>query len=67
MKNLKTIQYIVVAFILLFTIQVEAQNLPDFFDNVDDETPPAAPIDGFIGLALSAGVYMGVKKIRGKK
>ncbi|MFD2434665.1 hypothetical protein ACFSO9_14710 [Mesonia maritima] len=64
--NLKIIQYIIAVVILLFTIHIEAQNLPSFMDDVDDETP-AAPIDGFIGVALAAGVYMGVKKMKGKK
>jgi len=32
---------------------------------VDDE--PAMPIDGMLGLGIAAGLYYGVRKVRGPK
>ncbi|WP_121667840.1 hypothetical protein [Mesonia aquimarina] len=39
---------------------VEAQTLPGFPTDVDDETP-TAPIDGFISIAAAVGIYLGLK------
>jgi len=67
MKNSKKIFYLLILFILLFSIQVDAQELPGFFPDVDDETPVAAPIDGFMGVAIAAGICIGIRKLRDKK
>lgn len=59
MKNY-TIKLATCYFLLMLTCtSVNAQIT--FPDNVDDEAP-AAPIDGFIGLGIAAGIYFGTRK-----
>ncbi len=37
-----------------------------FDDDVDDSTP-AAPIDGLVGLGIAAGALYGIRRLKGKK
>jgi len=66
MKNKKSF---LIAFALvglsLLPMTVQAQ-LPGFMDDVDDETP-AAPIDGFISLAILMGGIIGYRKLKDEK
>ncbi|WP_309729880.1 PID-CTERM protein-sorting domain-containing protein [Mesonia maritima] len=59
------INIVIVLIVLLFSTPIFAQ-LPGFDDNVDDEGTSAAPIDGFVGLALVAGAFYGAKKLKRK-
>lgn len=67
MKNKKSflIAFALVALSLLPTT-IQAQQLPGFMDDVDDETP-AAPIDGFISLAILMGGIIGYRKLKNDK
>jgi len=61
----KKLNYILTALTMLLITAPAAHSQigwPDG-DDVNDETP-AAPIDGFIGLALVAGAYFGIRKLR---
>ena len=52
-------------FFIAIALPIQAQiGIPD--DGEVDDTP-GAPIDGFIGMALIAGVCYGAKKITGIK
>ncbi|TXK75495.1 hypothetical protein [Mesonia sp. K4-1] len=69
MKNRKSflIAFAIVG-LSLFPTTVQAQ-LPGFMDDVDDETAiaPAAPIDGFISLAILMGGIIGYRKLKDDK
>ncbi|MDR6301755.1 PID-CTERM protein-sorting domain-containing protein [Mesonia maritima] len=60
------IKFYLIAICLLVGLTASAQITLPGGDNVDDETP-AAPIDGFVGIALLAGTVFGIKKIRSSK
>lgn len=45
---------------VLFTIEVEASQII-FVDDVNDEAPEL-PIDGFAGIALATGAFIGLRK-----
>lgn len=63
MKNFKKL-FFASAVLLLFLIPITAQaQLPGFPDDVDDETP-AAPIDGFISIAVLMGGIIGYRKLK---
>ena len=64
MKNNNTI-ILICLFVLACTYTAHAQ-LPGFETTVNDEQV-AAPIDGFIGIAMAVAAYFGVKKIRQKE
>ncbi len=58
----KIISCLLLAFSLFTALPAQAQiQFPD--DDVDDETP-TAPIDGFLGLGILAGVYYGIRKLK---
>lgn len=64
--NLKGAPFsIILITMLCLSLPLSAQ--PGFEEDVDDEEeidpPPAAIIDGFIALGISAGVIYGLKKI----
>jgi hypothetical protein len=50
-----------ILFILLKAMPIHSQIT--FDDDVDDTTP-AAPIDGLIGLGIAVGAFYGVKKLK---
>lgn len=59
--------FLVVVILLLMTIidgNLYAQIGPPDGGNVDDT--PMAPIDGFIGVAVAVGSYIGYKKLKKK-
>lgn len=62
MKNKYSIKYLCFLIVLISTMSISTVNAQITFpDDVDDETP-AAPIDGFIGIGIAAGIYFGVRK-----
>ncbi|MFC4633103.1 PID-CTERM protein-sorting domain-containing protein [Dokdonia ponticola] len=62
MKNKYSIKYLCFLVFLISTFSITTANAQITFpDDVDDETP-AAPIDGFVGLGIAAGIYFGVRK-----
>lgn len=61
----KRMVILMVFMLTLMNIQSALAQLPPFMDFVDDETPPpTAPIDGFVGIALLVGAYMGAKALK---
>jgi hypothetical protein len=67
MKNKYSIKYLCFLVFLISTLSITTANAQIIFpDDVDDETP-AAPIDGFVGLGIAAGIYFGVRKRSARK
>lgn len=65
----KRMVILTVFMLTLMNIQsARAQDFPPFFDPyVNDESqgdPLTAPIDGFVGIALLVGAYMGAKALK---
>jgi len=54
---------IILGFCLMLFASGVVQAQITFDDDVDDTTP-AAPIDGLIGLGIAAGAFYGVRKIK---
>ncbi|WP_299215808.1 PID-CTERM protein-sorting domain-containing protein [uncultured Dokdonia sp.] len=62
MKNKYSIKHLCFLVILISTFSITTANAQIVFpDDVNDETP-AAPIDGFVGLGIAAGIYFGIRK-----
>lgn len=62
MKNKISMKHLCFLVFLISTLSITTANAQIIFpDNVDDETP-AAPIDGFVGIGIAAGIYFGVRK-----
>ncbi|WP_299767315.1 PID-CTERM protein-sorting domain-containing protein [uncultured Dokdonia sp.] len=62
MKNKYSIKYLCFLVFLISTLSITTANAQITFpDDVDDETP-TAPIDGFVGLGIAAGIYFGARK-----
>ena len=62
MKNKYSIKNLCFLVLMLCILSITTANAQITFpDDVDDEAP-AAPIDGFIGLGVAAGIYFGVRK-----
>ena len=62
MKNIYKIKNLCFLVFLVSILSITTANAQITFpDDVDDETP-AAPIDGFVGLGIAAGIYFGVRK-----
>jgi hypothetical protein len=61
----KKLKFMLTALTMLFITTPAAHSQISWSDgdDVNDETP-AAPIDGFIAIALAAGAYFGVRKLR---
>jgi hypothetical protein len=67
MKNKYSIKYLYFLVFLISTLSITTANAQIIFpDDVDDETP-AAPIDGFVGLGIAAGIYFGTRKRLARK
>ncbi|GGG08495.1 hypothetical protein GCM10011344_06330 [Dokdonia pacifica] len=67
MKNKYSIKYLCFLVLLVSALSITTANAQIVFpDDVDDETP-AAPIDGFVGLGIAAGIYFGVRKRAAQK
>jgi len=62
MKNKYSIKYLCFLVFLVSTLSITTANAQITFpDDVDDETP-TAPIDGFVGIGIAAGIYFGARK-----
>lgn len=62
MKNKYTIKRLCFLVVFICTLSMATANAQIVFpDDVNDETP-AAPIDGFVGLGIAAGIYFGIRK-----
>lgn len=69
MKYHKIIKTVFLIVCLIVISSVNAQDFDDilFETGMNDANTTAAPIDGFISLALAVGAYFGVKKLQNKK
>jgi len=62
-QSLRKKLFISSLFLILSVSNASAQIDP-FDPDVDDETAPQAPIDGFITVGLLAGAALGIRKLK---
>jgi hypothetical protein len=61
-QNSHYITLILVLLLIFISVEAQAQGLPIFDDDVDDE--PVAPINGLIALGFAVGGYLGIRKVK---